>query len=60
MNPRSIGRLVVAAAFAAAIVVSDPGGAGNVAPVAVADRAAQAGANAIIITDPPGNGQGPK
>ena len=60
MNPRTICRLVVAAAFAAAIVVSDPGGAGNVAaPTAVADGAAGDGSNAIIIGDPGGDG-GPK
>ncbi len=61
MNQRAIGRLAVAAAFAAAIVVSDPGGAGDVAaPIAVADGAAGAASNAIIIGDPGGDGPGPK
>jgi hypothetical protein len=61
MNLRVIGRLVVATAFAAAIVVGDPGDAGNVAiPIAVADGAAGAGSNAIIVGDPGGDGPGPK
>ena len=61
MNLRVIGRLVVAAAFAAAIVACGPGDAGNVAgPSAVADGAAAAGSNAIIIGDPGGDGPGPK
>lgn len=61
MNPRDIGRLVVTAAFAAAIVVSDPAGAGDiVAPPAVAGGTAVAGSNAIIIGDPGGDGPGPK
>jgi hypothetical protein len=61
MNSRTIGRLVVAAAVAAAIVVSDPGGAGDVAaPIAVADGAVGAGSHAIIIGDPGGAGPGPR
>jgi hypothetical protein len=61
MNPRNVGQLVVTAAFAAAIVVSDPGGAGDiVAPTAVAGGAAVAGSHAIIIGDPGGDGPGPK
>jgi hypothetical protein len=62
MDSRIVCRLVVAAAFAAAaIVVSDPGGPGNVAaPTAVADGTAGAGSNAIIIGDPGGDGPGPK
>jgi hypothetical protein len=57
MNPRIVGRLLVTAAFAAAIVVSDPGGAGNiVAPTSVASGAAT-GSNAIIIGDASGTVQ---
>jgi hypothetical protein len=61
MNSRTIGRLVVAAAVAAAIVVSDPGGAGNVAaPIAVAEGAVGAGSHAIVVGDPGGTVRGPR